>query len=182
MLVQGPQRGLFLGLLAAGASSLLALDVVFAPAAFGSPEADAAAEPPPSVSAPATPSAPLVPPPTTSAPRVPPQARVPTIVARFDREAKEPSDQSAIRALAAAMIEDHDATIVLEGHSDTIGAQDYNTDLSLERAMWVKSRLVDMGISPERIQTEGLGSTRPLREDMDAQAVNRRVEVRWLGR
>jgi OOP family OmpA-OmpF porin len=103
-------------------------------------------------------------------------------VARFDTEAKEPADLSGVRALAAAMIEDHSAVVVLEGHTDTRGNEDYNQKISLARAEWVKSRLVELGVSAERIQTVGLGATRPLRSDnIDAQAINRRVEVRWLG-
>lgn len=79
------------------------------------------------------------------------------------------------------MIEDHDARIVLEGHSDTHGGDDYNHDISLKRAEWVKSRLVELGVSADRIETSGLGATRPLRSDLpDAESVNRRVEVRWI--
>ncbi|MDF2697649.1 MAG: OmpA/MotB domain protein, partial [Labilithrix sp.] len=113
---------------------------------------------------------------------LPAPARVPTIVARFDSASTEPTDQAAIRALATAMIEDHDVTIVLEGHSDMRGGDDYNHTISLERANWVKSRLVALGVSADRIETVGLGATRPLRSDEpDAPSVNRRVEVRWLG-
>jgi outer membrane protein OmpA-like peptidoglycan-associated protein len=159
---------------AIGATSLGLLDFVFAPAAMRAPApapvvavaAEAAAAPMPSVRV-----------------VIPAAARVPTIVARFDSEQKEPSDQTAIRALATAMIEDHQTAIVLEGHSDVRGADDYNQQISLARAEWVKSRLVALGVSPDRIETVGLGATRPLRpNDPDAQAINRRVEVRWVGR
>jgi len=113
---------------------------------------------------------------------VDPAARVPTIVARFESEVTEPADESAIRALATAMIEDHNVRVVLEGHSDTRGGDDYNHEISLKRAEWVKSRLVAMGVSADRIETSGLGATRPLRSDEpDAASVNRRVEVRWIG-
>jgi hypothetical protein len=116
-------------------------------------------------------------------PALPAAARVPTIVARFTSEAKEPVDESGIRALATAMIEDHDAKIVLEGHSDTIGPEDFNHDLSLERANLVKTRLVELGVSADRIETVGLGGTRPLHSDTpDATSVNRRVEVRWVAK
>ena len=110
-------------------------------------------------------------------------AQVPTIVARFGNESREPVDDSGIKALFSAMIEDHEARIVLEGHSDTIGSDDANHALSLARANLVRDRLVEMGVSPERIETVGLGGTRPLHSDMpDASSVNRRVEVRWVGR
>jgi OOP family OmpA-OmpF porin len=81
------------------------------------------------------------------------------------------------------MIEDHDARVVLEGHSDLRSGEDESDEISLERAEWVKGRLVELGVSAERIETVGLGATRPLRSDEpDAASVNRRVEVRWVGR
>ncbi|MBX3225541.1 MAG: OmpA family protein [Labilithrix sp.] len=179
MLVAGPQRGLFLACLFVGIGSVLALDLHFAPQAI-SAESTPDTTPAPPARAPgaadggaAMPAARVV---------IPAPARVPTIVARFESASKEPLDESAIRVLATAMIEDHDVTIVLEGHSDTRGGDDYNHTISLERATWVKSRLVALGVSAERIEAVGLGATRPLRsDDPDAPSVNRRVEVRWLG-
>jgi len=181
MLVEGPQRRLFFACVIVGFASLLSLDLHFAPASLAAGEtADAAAVPDP------------LPRPAGQAPDgaseiaarliIPAPARVPTIVARFETAAREPIDQSAIRALATAMIEEHDVSIVLEGHSDTRGGDDYNHKISLERAEWVKARVVELGVSPDRIETVGLGATRPLRsDDPDAPSVNRRVEVRWLG-
>jgi outer membrane protein OmpA-like peptidoglycan-associated protein len=159
-----------------GGACLLLLNLEFAPA-YITAEADAV-----EAGAPARPS----PTPTASeGPKsgIPASARVPTIVARFGNESKEPLDDSAIKALATAMIEDHDTRIVLEGHSDMIGADDFNHDLSLERANLVKARLITLGISEDRIETEGLGATHPLLSYIpDAASVNRRVEVRWLGK
>jgi outer membrane protein OmpA-like peptidoglycan-associated protein len=189
MFVAGSQRGLFLSCLGVGVGCLLLLDFCFAPAAIAV-EGEAGAHPPdratsdprPSVAKNASAS---VDAPAASAVRVvlDPAARVPTIVARFESEAKEPADDAAIRALARAMIEDHSVKVVLEGHSDTRGGDDFNHEISLRRADWVKSRLVELGVSGDRIETVGLGATRPLRSDEpDAQSVNRRVEVRWVGR
>ena len=180
MIVTGPRRGLFLACLTVGVGSLLALDLHFAPAALSAvtaPDhaagATGAEGPRATGDAAATPPARIV---------IPAPARVPTIVARFESASKEPVDQAAIRVLATAMIEDHAATIVLEGHSDTRGGDDFNHTISLERANWVKARLVELGVSGERIETVGLGATRPLRsDDPDGPSVNRRVEVRWLG-
>ncbi|MBX3199948.1 MAG: OmpA family protein, partial [Labilithrix sp.] len=173
MLVAGPQRGLFLACLFVGAASALSLDLHFAPRALSAESvSDAGVEAP--ARAPAAHDGGGAP-----APRVviPAPARVPTIVARFESASKEPLDEAAVRALATAMIEDYDVTIVLEGHSDTRGGDDYNHTISLERAEWVKSRLVALGVSAERIEAVGFGATRPLRsDDPDAPSVNRRVE------
>jgi OOP family OmpA-OmpF porin len=190
MLVSGPQRHVFFGCLGLGLAGLIGLDAVFGPQLVTETTADRmkASSPPVLVQGPVP--VPVVESVATdpavakkAVPGIPAIARVPTIVARFDTESSEPSDQTGIRALAAAMIEEHDITVVLEGHSDTRGAEDYNQQISLARADWVKGRLVDLGVSADRVQTVGLGATRPLRaDDPDAQAMNRRVEVRWLGR
>src|SRR4051812_35467749 len=130
MSAAGSRSGQFWLFLAIGVACLLMLNLVFAPEAFEETAARDAAPPiasleprevaPPAVSI----SAP--PPP----PALPAAARVPTIVARFDVEAKAPVDEVGIRALATAMIEDHEVKVVLEGHSDTLGADDFNHDLS----------------------------------------------------
>jgi outer membrane protein OmpA-like peptidoglycan-associated protein len=84
------------------------------------------------------------------------------------------------------------ATFVIEGHTDSTGTPERNQVLSEERAQSVKDWLVEtMGISPERIETVGLGSTRmivpPEPYDITSQASidaeiarqqpNRRVEI-----
>ena len=176
MRVTGPQRSVFLASLGTGLVCLLLLDLVFVPAAYA-PVDDAPDAATVDVVAPSLPSAR---PSASVTVVIPAAARVPTIVARFDSQAKEPTDEGAIRALARAMIEDHATAVVLEGHSDTFGGDDYNHEISLARAEWVKSRLVELGVSEDRVETVGLGATRPLHSDSDAQAsVNRRVEVRW---
>lgn len=175
MRVTGPQRSLFLASLGTGVACLLLLDLVFVPAAYAPDD-----EPPDAAVDVAPPPAPSARPSASVAVVIPAAARVPTIVARFDSQAKEPADEGTIRALARAMIEDHASAIVLEGHSDTYGGDDYNHEISLARAEWVKARLVELGVSEDRVETVGLGATRPLHSDSDAQAsVNRRVEVRW---
>jgi outer membrane protein OmpA-like peptidoglycan-associated protein len=177
MSVASPSRpGLFWALVLLGVVCVLLLNLEFAPRYITADTEAADAGAPPKTSAAATSS-------ESGKARIPASARVPTIVARFGNTSKEPLDDSAIKALATAMIEDHDTRIVLEGHSDMIGAEDYNHDLSLERANLVKARLVTLGVSEDRIETEGLGATHPLHSDIpDAGSVNRRVEVRWLGK
>ncbi len=182
MLVAGPQRRLFFACVIAGFGSLLLLDLHFAPTSLAADERTGADASPASSQATEPAAVPDGSSRMTARVVIPAPARVPTIVAKFETASTEPLDQSAIRALATAMIEDHDVSVVLEGHSDTRGGDDYNHKISLERADWVKTRLVELGVSAERVETVGLGATRPLRsDDPDAPSVNRRVEVRWLG-
>ncbi|MFT5905239.1 MAG: outer membrane protein OmpA-like peptidoglycan-associated protein [Cryomorphaceae bacterium] len=69
----------------------------------------------------------------------------------------------------------------IEGHTDLIGSDEANAKLSLARAEAVKHWLVhSMKISEDRLFVRGLGQSQPfvLTGDQDAQAINRRVEIK----
>ncbi|SHJ43739.1 OmpA family protein [Rubritalea squalenifaciens DSM 18772] len=67
------------------------------------------------------------------------------------------------------------------GHTDLIGGDDFNYELSVKRAQAVKDWLVTaMRIEPERLIVIGYGENQPLvsEGDENAQALNRRVEIK----
>lgn len=69
----------------------------------------------------------------------------------------------------------------IEGHTDLIGGDQFNLDLSIKRAETVKSYLVDSyGVSADKIYTRGFGRFEPLvtTGTAEEQGVNRRVEIR----
>jgi len=69
----------------------------------------------------------------------------------------------------------------IEGHTDLIGSDSYNLELSKRRAAAVKSYLVEsLRMEEDKIIPRGFGRTRPIimEGDADAQAPNRRVEIR----
>ncbi|HGT9981122.1 TPA: OmpA family protein [Escherichia coli] len=49
--------------------------------------------------------------------------------------------------------------IIIEGYTDPLGREEYNNQLSSQRAEVVKSAIVDMGISPSLIEAKGLGAS-----------------------
>lgn len=69
--------------------------------------------------------------------------------------------------------------VLIEGHTDSIGSEEYNQDLSQKRADSVKEKLVKDEIDPARITTVGYGEKYPaVSNDTEAnRALNRRVEV-----
>ncbi len=69
--------------------------------------------------------------------------------------------------------------VLIEGHTDNIGSDEYNLDLSQRRAESVKEKLVGDGVGPDRITTVGYGEKYPaVSNDTDEnRALNRRVEV-----
>jgi outer membrane protein OmpA-like peptidoglycan-associated protein len=74
-----------------------------------------------------------------------------------------------------------DATFVIEGHTDSIGGDEFNRDLSLKRAEAVRQWLIDrLRIDASNIQVVGLGKSRPIvstEGTAEEQSLNRRVEI-----
>ncbi len=70
------------------------------------------------------------------------------------------------------------AKLRIEGHTDERGRAEYNLDLSKRRAASVVQYLVDKGIDPARLSSEGFGEEQPLddRSVPEAWAKNRRVD------
>ncbi len=69
--------------------------------------------------------------------------------------------------------------ILVEGHTDSVGSEDYNQALSERRARSVLNAIGERGISRDRIEIEGLGEAYPVASNDDAygRQQNRRVEV-----
>jgi len=70
------------------------------------------------------------------------------------------------------------ATFVLAGHTDAVGSEEYNQDLSSRRADSVKRYLTEkFSLAPDRLVTAGYGKTRLRNKDNPKAPENRRVEV-----
>ncbi len=69
--------------------------------------------------------------------------------------------------------------VVLEGHTDSVGTDEYNNKLGMDRAESVRAELVKLGLSADSLSTVTFGKTRPLvdKDSDEARALNRRVEV-----
>ena len=67
----------------------------------------------------------------------------------------------------------------VEGHTDSIGTDDYNQQLSEKRAQAVRDYLVQQGISSDAISASGFGKTAPVasNDTPDGRKQNRRVEL-----
>lgn len=81
--------------------------------------------------------------------------------------------------LAAFLNRYTDRTISIEGHTDSVGGEDYNMDLSRRRAEAVKTYLVSKGIAGSRIDATGKGEGAPIsgNDSATGRQQNRRVEV-----
>jgi len=72
-----------------------------------------------------------------------------------------------------------DLTFRIEGHTDNVGSDATNNELSLRRAISVRDYLTSLGVQPARIDVEGYGASRPVSDNTDpgGRARNRRVEI-----
>ena len=84
-----------------------------------------------------------------------------------------------LNKLAAFLDEYSDRTVLIEGHTDSIGSEQSNQLLSQRRAESVKTYLVSRGIPANRLSTSGLGQGSPVasNETAGGRQQNRRVEV-----
>ena len=77
----------------------------------------------------------------------------------------------------------YDVTIV--GHTDSKGSESYNEKLSMRRAVSVKEKLLELGLSPDRITgLEGRGELEPVssNETEEGRSQNRRIEFNLIRR
>ncbi len=90
-----------------------------------------------------------------------------------------PGAQRSIDKLADFLKAYPKRNVLIEGHTDNIGNEDFNTKLSQQRADAVRDLLVARGVAPQRIRTKGYGPKFPLVENDSAagRQQNRRVEV-----
>jgi OOP family OmpA-OmpF porin len=85
---------------------------------------------------------------------------------------------NVIKEVAAALQKQSALKLRIEGHTDSTGDAAKNLDLSKRRAESVKGALVKLGISADRLTTEGFGQTKPMapNDTPQGRAENRRVE------
>ena len=113
--------------------------------------------------------------------------RFPSVVL-FPRRSAELTEQGK-EVLATQLQEARDmlsrATYIeVIGHTDDVGDDDYNMDLSEQRAESVRNYLIGAGVDGSKMVTVGAGESMPIASNKtdEGRAENRRVEVMVLGR
>ena len=99
----------------------------------------------------------------------------------FDVERAVLKDQytGELSELSTILNKYEDTNILLEGHTDSTGSEEYNLDLSKKRAQSVANYLATQNVNPTRFTIMGYGESQPIasNETVEGRAQNRRVEV-----
>lgn len=98
----------------------------------------------------------------------------------FDRSVLKEQDRKRLDEVITELKDAPEAaTIRITGHTDSIGSEEYNRDLSMRRARAAEEYLVSNGIPEQRIVISGMGESNPVADnDSDeGRAQNRRAEI-----
>jgi outer membrane protein OmpA-like peptidoglycan-associated protein len=91
----------------------------------------------------------------------------------------DPSFYPVLNDVAQVFVNFPATRVNITGHADSVGDEQYNMQLSLERATSVGNYLVSRGVAMQRVYAYGAGETQPVAtNDTDGgRAQNRRVEI-----
>jgi outer membrane protein OmpA-like peptidoglycan-associated protein len=97
----------------------------------------------------------------------------------FDSSELTPASKQNITELAKTLIKYDDTEIIIEGHTDNKGTEEYNQELSEKRSASVSNLLTSMGVASSRISEVGYGEQMPVADNAteEGRTLNRRVEV-----
>ncbi|MFO7937516.1 MAG: OmpA family protein [Kiritimatiellia bacterium] len=96
----------------------------------------------------------------------------------FDSYALAPNEIAKVDAVGRHLLSNGNHVLIVEGHCDERGSEEYNLALGENRALSVRSYLVNMGIAADRIQTVSFGEEKPavMGTGESAWSMNRRCE------
>lgn len=105
---------------------------------------------------------------------------LPGVLFDYDKAVLQPGALPLFTPVISVLQDNPGLRLHIDGHTDAIGSQAYNLDLSQRRAHAVRSYLIEEGgIDADRLVARGFGKTRPLVPNIteENRALNRRVEL-----
>ncbi len=91
----------------------------------------------------------------------------------------KPGAREKLAKISGILLAHPGLNIEVEGHTDSVGAADYNQRLSEARANSVHDYLIRQGVPPTTVATTGFGKSQPVASNATAagRQQNRRVEL-----
>ena len=101
-----------------------------------------------------------------------------TVHFEYDSSVVKSSEQSNLAAVAAYMKGNSSIGLLIEGHCDERGTEDYNNSLGERRSTALREALIGMGVNAENVITRSFGEYKPVSPGQDESAYkqNRRGE------
>lgn len=95
----------------------------------------------------------------------------------FDKDILDEEARTTVSELAALLQANQDMGLKLAGHTDLMGSDAYNMDLSFRRAEKVRLALIELGVDGARLQASHFGKRQPLINIVRKERINRRVQA-----
>ena len=105
--------------------------------------------------------------------------RLENIYFDFNKATLNDASYTELNHLVATMKTHPQLRFTISGHTDNVGNEAYNLQLSQQRADSVVHYLIQHGVEPSRLQSQGMGSSRPIESNQTewGRAQNRRIEI-----
>jgi outer membrane protein OmpA-like peptidoglycan-associated protein len=90
-----------------------------------------------------------------------------------------PAGKSNLQQLASSLEKYPNSDVLIVGHTDSVGTDAYNLDLSQRRALAASAYLQSLSVPANRLRTTGKGESEPIQpnDTEEGRAKNRRVEI-----
>ena len=97
----------------------------------------------------------------------------------FGQYTLKPGTREKLAKISGILLAHPELMVQVEGHTDSIGSDDFNQTLSEHRAGAVRDFLVDQGVVRDSVTAKGFGKTRPVttNDTAEGRQRNRRVEL-----
>jgi outer membrane protein OmpA-like peptidoglycan-associated protein len=97
----------------------------------------------------------------------------------IDKSTLKPGAREKLAKVSGIVLAYPGLKLAVEGHTDSIGTDEYNLTLSEKRADAVRDYLVSQGVSDSGITAQGFGKENPVatNDTSEGRALNRRVEL-----
>ena len=104
-----------------------------------------------------------------------------TVHFKYDSAVVEDSEQANVTSVSEALKSDSNAKLLIAGHCDERGTEEYNRVLGERRALALREALTKVGVDPMRIRTISYGKDQPVDSGHTeaAWAKNRRGQFIW---
>jgi len=104
---------------------------------------------------------------------------MPDVLFDFNKYTLKPAARERLARVSGIVLAYPDLKLEIEGHTDSIGSEEYNQTLSEKRAATVRDYLVSSGVSIANVVARGLGKSDPVADNSSTagRKQNRRVEM-----